>query len=156
MAAGAINRVQTSWKFSLSLCTICVVAPCSAPGNAPNALPEALCYLTTAQVCSMNHTIYRITLYNKAIYRYISYTTYLVAGCTPVAGRHLERMPVTLPCTLSSFPAHCHPSLHTVILSAAKDLAPAYSLHAVILSAAKDLVRTYGNHQGEKLAKKKS
>src|SRR5947209_1680408 len=42
----------------------------------------------------MNDTIYRITLYNKAIYRYISYTTHLVAGCTPVDGKHLERMPV--------------------------------------------------------------
>src|SRR5205807_10441384 len=90
MAAGAINRVQTSWKFSLSLCTISVVAPCSAPGNAPNTLPEALCDVTTAQFCPMNDTIYRITLYNKAIYRYISYTTYRVASCTPVDGRHLQ------------------------------------------------------------------
>src|SRR5437870_13806985 len=45
-------------------------------------MPEATCNLTTAQVCSMNDTIYRITLYNKAIYRYISYTTYRVVGCT--------------------------------------------------------------------------
>jgi hypothetical protein len=59
-------------------------------------MPEATCNLTTTHVCSMNDTIYRITLYNKAIYRYISYTSYLVAGCTPLAGRHLERMPVIL------------------------------------------------------------
>src|SRR6059058_963255 len=59
-------------------------------------MPRALCDVTTAHICSMNDTIYRITLYNKAIYRYISYTTYRVAGCTPVDGRHLERMPVIL------------------------------------------------------------
>ncbi len=35
-------------------------------------LPDALlCDVTTAQICSVNDTIYRFTLLNNAIHRYI-------------------------------------------------------------------------------------